>query len=279
MTKNTILVLGGTGKTGGRIVERMRAAGADVRAAARRGAALHFDWDDVPPHDAALRGVDAVYLVPPSPRVDYAAQVIDFVDRARAAGVRHVTQLSARGVDFAPPDVAMRAVELHLIACDDIGHAILRPGWFMQNFTEAFFTPTAAGEIFAPTGDGAEAFVHADDIADVAAATLLHPERHEGAEYELSGPAALTFAAAAQRMAAASGRRIRHVDVPAEDWIAYQVAGGMPEDYARVLAMLLDERLRAGSGASVTDDVQRVTGHAARSFDDFVADSAVRLAA
>ena len=66
----------------------------------------------------------------------------------------------------------------------------------MQDFDEYFFQPSIAadGVIVAPTGDGAEAFIHADDIADVAAATLLAPAAHAGAEYALSGPEALTFA-------------------------------------------------------------------------------------
>ena len=279
MTTKTILVLGATGKTGRRIVERLRAAGADVRAAARHGADIHFDWDDVATHDAALRGVDALYLVPPTLRTDYAEQVIAFVDRARAAGVRHVTQLSAAGVDLAPSEIPPRAVELHLAAADDIGHAILRPGWFMQNFTEGYFHSAAEGEICAPTGDGAEPFVHADDIADAAAATLLDPDAHAGAGYTLSGPQALTFAQVAERIAAAIGRPVRHVDVSAEEWVAREVAGGMPEDYAGLLAMLLDERVRAGSGTPVTDDVERATGHAPRTFDDFVAQAWGRRAA
>jgi hypothetical protein len=65
----------------------------------------------------------------------------------------------------------------------------------------------------------------------------------------------------------------------AEQWIAREVAGGMPEDYAGLLAMLLDERVRVGSGTSVTDGVQRATGHPPRSFDDFVAEAWARSAA
>jgi uncharacterized protein YbjT (DUF2867 family) len=278
ITKN-ILVLGATGKTGRRVVERLRAAGADVRAAARRRADVRFDWDDVATHDAALRGADALYLVPPTLRTDFAEQVIAFVDRARAAGVRHVTFLSARGVDLAPAEIPPRAVELHLAGADDFSHAVLRPGWFMQNFTEGYFRSAAEGAIFAPTGDGTETFVHADDIADAAAATLLDPEAHAGAGYTLTGPEALTFAQVAERIAAASGRPVRHMDVSAEEWVAREVAGGMPEDYARMLAWLLDEHVRAGTGASVTDDVARATGHAPRSFDDFAAEALARPAA
>ena len=185
---------------------------------------------------------------------------------ARGAAFAHSTVRGDRGVRFpAGPGLAV--------------HAIVRPAWFMQNFSEGYFRPSAEGSIFAPAGDGAEAFVHADDIAEVAAVTLLDPDAHAGAAYTLTGPAALTFAQVAERIAAASARRIDYVDVSVEEWVAREVAGGMPDDYARLLAMLLDERLRVSDGASVTDDVERVTGHAPRDFDAYVTGAQARLAA
>jgi uncharacterized protein YbjT (DUF2867 family) len=59
-------------------------------------------------------------------------------------------------------------------------HAILRPAWFMQNFSETFLKP-AGGAIAVPAGDGAAAFVDADDITAVASPTLADPHAHAGA--------------------------------------------------------------------------------------------------
>ena len=214
--------------------------------------------------------------MPPALRTDFAAQVVAFLDRAEAAGVRHVTFLSARGVDLAPPEVAMRAVELDLAARTALTHSVLRPGWFMQDFSEYFFQPAIAadGVIVAPSGDGAEAYIHADDIADVAAATLLHPADHAGAGYTLAGPEALTLAQVAERIAAVAGRPVAHVDPPRAEWQAQTVAAGVPEDYAAVLAELLDGTMRAGYGAATTGDVERVTGNPPRTFADFLAEPA-----
>lgn len=268
----TILLLGGTGKTARRIAPRLRAAGATVRTAARRSADVHFDWDDSSTHDAALEGADAVYLVPPTMRLDHAPLVKAFLDRAERAGVRHVTALSARGVDTAPPEVGPRAVELDLLSRTGITTAILRPGWFMQDFDEYYFQPAiaAAGSVIAPTGDGAEPFIHVDDIADVAALTLL--ERRTG-EYTLSGPEALTFAQVAGRISAAAGRTITHVDPPVGEWVE-TAAQTIPRAYAELLGRLF-ENIRNGVWSSITDGVERVTGHAPRSFDDYLADPAV----
>jgi uncharacterized protein YbjT (DUF2867 family) len=273
---STILILGGTGKTGRRIAPRLRAAGATVRTASRNGADVHFDWDDPSTYDAALAGASAVYLVPPALDLGYVPRALELLDRAEAAGVRHVTFLSARLVDQAPPEAAHRAVELELGRRTAFTHSILRPGWFMQDFDEYFFAPSiiAEGEIQVPAGDGQEAFIHADDIADVAVATLLDPDAHAGAEYALSGPSALTFADVAAKLSAATGREIRHVDLAREDWIAGLVAAGVPEGYAAMLGSLSDA-LRASASAGVSPDVERVTGRAPRSFDEYVAEPTV----
>lgn len=273
---STILILGGTGKTGRRIAPRLRAAGADVRTASRNGADVRFDWDDPSTFDAALAGVSAVYLVPPALDLGYVPRALTFLDRAEAAGVRHITFLSARGVDHAPPEAAHRAVELELGRRTAFTHSILRPGWFLQDFDEYFFAPAivAEGVIQMPVGDGREAFIHADDIAEVAVATLLDPDAHAGAEYELSGPEALTLAQVAAKLSAATGREIRHHDLPRADWVAGLEAGGVPADYAAMLGVLSDA-LRANASAGVTGDVERVTGHAPRSIDDYLADPAV----
>jgi uncharacterized protein YbjT (DUF2867 family) len=268
----TILVLGGTGKTGRRVADRLRAAGATVRTAARGGADVRFDWDDPATWDGALAGAEALYLVPPTLRLDHAPAVLALLDRAESAGVRHVTFLSASGVEHAPPEAALRAIELDLVARDSLTRAIVRPGWFMQNFSEGYFAPSiaAAGVVSAPTGDGAEAFVDADDIAAVVAATLLDPAAHAGAEYTLTGPEALTFAEAADLLSPAAGRPIAHIDPPVDEWVAATVAEGAPEPYARMLAMLLGN-VREGRGTAVGDAVERVTGRPARSFAEYAA--------
>lgn len=272
MTIPNILVLGGTGKTGRRVASRLSSHGATVRTAARNGADVTFDWDDPATYGPALRGADALYLVTQALRADHADEVAAFLTIARTTGLKHVTLASARGVDQAPPEATPRAIELDLVAREDITHSILRPNWFMQNFSESFFGPAiaASGRIAAPTGESAEAFVDAEDIAEVAVATLLDSDAHAGAEYVLSGPQALTFEEVAEKVGIAIGRPVVHIDLPIEDWVTQQLAAGMAEDYAHLHVMLF-EALNAGSGAAITHDVEAVTGHAPRSFDQYAA--------
>jgi hypothetical protein len=99
------LVLGGTGKTGARVAAKLTTLGLGVRTAARNGAAVRFEWDDPTSHSPALADVDRVYLVAPVLRTDFADQVSSFLDLAEAAGVRHVTYISAFSFDQVPAPV------------------------------------------------------------------------------------------------------------------------------------------------------------------------------
>jgi uncharacterized protein YbjT (DUF2867 family) len=217
------LVLAGTGKTGSRVAAKLTKLGLSVRTAARNGADVRFDWDDPTTHGPALASADRVYLVAPVMRMDFADQVSSFLDLAEAAGVRHVTYLSAFGIDQAPPQVALRAVELDLMGRGAVTHSILRPAWFMQNFSETFLKPVD-GVITVPTGDGAEAFVDAEDVAAVAAATLARPDAHAGAQYAPTGPEALTVSDAADVIADVIGQPARHNDIDRDAWIDGSVA-------------------------------------------------------
>jgi uncharacterized protein YbjT (DUF2867 family) len=262
------LVLAGTGKTGSRVAAKLTKLGVSVRTAARNGADVRFDWEDPTTHSPALADVDRVYLVAPALRTDFADQVSSFLDLAEAAGVRHVTYLSAFSMNQAPPQwVAHRAVELELMGRGAITHSILRPAWFMQNFSETFLKPVG-GAITVPTRDGAEAFVDAEDIATIAAATLATPDAHAGAEYAPTGPEALTVSDAADVIADVTGQPVKHNDIDRDAWIDGTVAAGVPAAYGEVLRMLT-ETIASGHGSRPNNDVENVTGRPPIGFADF----------
>jgi uncharacterized protein YbjT (DUF2867 family) len=267
------LVLGATGKTGSRVASRLLARGVPVRTAARSGADAHFDWDEPKTYAPALQGIERVYLLGPVMRTDFADQVSVFLDQAETAGARHVTYLSAYGIDSAPHGTAMRSVELDLLGRAALTHAILRPAWFMQNFSETFLKPVG-GSIVVPAGDGAEAFVDTEDIAAVASATLTDPQAHAGAQYELTGPEALTIAEAAKIISDASGQVIDYSDIDRDAWIAGAVAGGVPAEYGAVLSALT-ETIASGHGSRPSNDIEKATGAPPTTFADFARRTAV----
>jgi uncharacterized protein YbjT (DUF2867 family) len=143
----------------------------------------------------------------------------------------------------------------------------LRPAWFMQNFSETFLKPVD-GVITVPTGDGAEAFVDAGDIAAVAAATLASPGAHAGAQYAPTGPQALTVSDAADIIAGVTGWPAKHNDIDREAWIDGSVAAGVPAEYGETLRMLT-ETIASDHGSRPNSDVQNVTGVPPTSFADF----------
>jgi len=267
-----VLVLGATGKTGSRVAGALSGQGVSVRTAARGGADIHFDWNNPATFEGALQGVTGVYLVSPVMRVDFAGVVSDFLDQAEHAGVQNVTYLSAYGMEHAPAEVALRAVELDLESRSSFTHSILRPAWFMQNFSETFLKP-ADDEIVVPSGTGAEAFVSAEDIASVAAATLAEPERHAGRAYAPTGPESLTLGQAAQIISAAAGRTIVYRDTDRNEWVDAMVRSGVPAGYGQVLRTLT-ETIASGRGSQPNGDVLAATGAAPISFAAFVSKTA-----
>ena len=261
------LVLGSTGKTGSRVVADLINRGLKIRTAARSGADVTFDWNQRDSYAPALDGIGRVYLVAPVMRIDFADDVSAFLDAAEAAGVQHVTFLSAYGMEHAPDTVATRRVELDLLHRRKLGHTILRPAWFMQNFSETFLKPID-GAIVVPTGDGAEAFIDAEDIAAVAATTLADPQAHAGKAYSLTGPEALTVAEAAAIISDEAGRTITHVDLDRQAWIAGAIANGVPPEYGAVLRQLT-ETVASGHGSRPNGIVETITGRPPHTFRYF----------
>jgi uncharacterized protein YbjT (DUF2867 family) len=266
------LVLGSTGKTGSRVVTALINRGLPVRTAGRSRADVTFDWSRRDSYGPALDSVGRVYLVAPVMRLDFAEDVSAFLDEAEAAGVQHVTFLSAYGMEHAPDEVATRSVELDLLRRQRIGHTILRPAWFMQNFSETFLKPID-GAILVPTGDGAEAFIDAEDIAAVAATTLADPQAHAGASYSLTGPEALTVAEAAAIIGDETSQTIKHIDLDRSAWIAGAIANGVPSEYGAVLRQLT-ETIASGHGSRPNGIVEKITGTRAHTFRNFAHNSA-----
>ncbi len=257
-----ILILGGTGKTGRRIVSRLRDRDVPVRVGSR-GGEPPFDWNDRATWASALRGTSAAYISYfPDITVPGAPEAIGELSRlAVAGGTRRLVLLSGRG-----EDQAQRA-EAGLQA-SGADWTIVRCSWFSQNFSEDHLRePVLAGELALPVGDVPEPFVDVDDIADVAVAALTE-DGHAGKLYELTGPRLLTFADAVGEIADATGRDIRVTPVSHHDY-AEELAGyGVPSDIVSLLRYLFTEVLD-GRNARLADGVQRALGRPARDFRDF----------
>lgn len=271
-SKHTALILGGSGRTGSLIAKQLSDRGVQARTASRQGSDLLFDWDEPNTYAAALEWAHRVYLVTPTMRIRYVDPAAQFLDLAEAAGVAHVTLLSTYNGHRAPQDVDVAAVEDQVANREGFTHTILRPAWVMQNFTDEHL-PIVDGLLIVPSGGGAEAFVDALDIAEVAVETLLYPAEHAGAAYSLTGPEALTFDDVASTIAAVSRRPVTYQDIDQGAWINGAIAAGVPADYAKMLKWLTGSII-AGQGSTPSADVEKVLGRPATSFEAFAYRSA-----
>lgn len=266
MTENTrqqtALVIGGTGKTGRRVAERLTELGVPTRAGHRSGEPP-FDWQDPGTWAAALADVESAYVsYHPDVAAPGAADTIDaFATMAVARGVRRLVLLSGRG-----EEEAQRGEQ----AVQESGAdwTVVRSSWFNQNFSEGMFLPAVlGGEVALPVDDVGEPFVDADDVADVAAAALTE-DGHQGQVYEMTGPRLLTFSDAVGEVAEASNRDVRFVTVSLEEFSTALAAQGVPADIVGLTRYLFTDVLD-GRNAHLTDGIQRALGRQPRDFADY----------
>ena len=257
------LVVGGTGKTGRRVADRLSARGLPVRVGSRSGEPP-FDWEDATTWAPAVKGVEAAYVTyyPDLGFAGAAEKVRSFARTAVENGVHRLVLLSGR-------NEAGALLGEQAIQESEAEWTLVRASMFAQNFTEGFLLdPVLAGEVALPAGDVKEPFIDIDDIADVAVAALTGPG-HAGKLYEVTGPRLLTFAEVVAEISQATGREIRYVPVSPEDYLSGMIAGGVPADFAKDLTDLFSEVLD-GRSSYLSDGVKRALGREPKDFSDFV---------
>jgi uncharacterized protein YbjT (DUF2867 family) len=267
MGANTTLVVGGGGKTGRRVVERLTKRNVPVRVGSRSGTPP-FDWENRATWPAALQNVHQAYVTYyPDLAADGAADAIQaFTDLAVKSGVRRLVLLSGRN-------------ETEAQHCEQIVQAsgaewtIVRAAWFAQNFSENYLIDAVlSGEVALPAGNVGEPFVDTDDIADVAVAALTD-DRHVGQVYEVTGPRLYTYAEAVAEIARATGRDIRYIQISADDYRAALIEAQLPPDLVKLVIYLFTEILD-GRSSSIADGIPRALGRPAKDFADYVRETA-----
>ncbi|KAA2243258.1 NAD(P)H-binding protein [Chitinophaga agrisoli] len=266
-TKKHTLVLGGNGKTGSRIAQRLTQLGWPVRIGSRSGSPA-FDWEDQRSWMPALEGMEALYIsfYPDLAMPGAVNDIRALTDLAVQSGVQHVVLLSGRGEKEA------QDCEQIVMQCG-IPWTVVRASWFSQNFSESYLLdPVLAGHVALPAGNVGEPFIDTDDIADVAVTALTQPG-HTNQLYEVTGPRLLTFAEAIAIIAKATGRPIQFEHIPIEAYTATLREYQLPEDLVSLITYLFTEVLD-GRNTYVTGDVERVLGRPARDFADYAQQTA-----
>jgi uncharacterized protein YbjT (DUF2867 family) len=259
---NNILILGGTGKTGKRVAERLAKLNMPIRIGSRN-AQPAFDWDKPETWPGALAGMQTVYIsFQPDLAVPGGVEAIEALIKASIkAGVQKLVLLSGRGEEEA------QQCE-NIVIASGLDWVVLRSSWFNQNFSEgSFLDQVAAGYIALPVGNVGEPFIDTDDIADIAVIALTE-DTYNGQILELTGSRLLTFKEVTDEIATITGRAIHFEQIPIEEYTATLKEYEVPDQYISLLTYLFTSVLD-GRNESLTGDAQRVLGRAPIDFSDY----------
>ena len=267
-TQSNILVIGGTGKTGRKVVEGLNQHNQHVRVGSRSGSPA-FEWSDPTTWPKALEGMDKMYIVfYPDLAVPGAYEAIQgLIEEAKKAGVKKAVLLSGKG-----EKEAERCEEV--VATSGLDYTLVRASWFSQNFSESFLLdPILAGHVALPMPEAKIPFVDTGDIAEVVVQALID-DAHNGKTYEITGPRTLTFEETIQEIAKGSGRNIHFQTVSLEAYNSMMKAAGVPSDYIWLFDYLFREVLGNEKNQVVTHDVEKVLGRKATDFTTYVQETA-----
>ncbi|MEO0341248.1 MAG: NAD(P)H-binding protein [Bacteroidota bacterium] len=270
MQVENILVIGGTGKTGKRIVNLLEKQGHRVRIGSR-SAQPAFDWHQPGGWAAALAGMDKVYITyQPDLAVPGAKKAIEqLVEEAKKASIKKLVLLSGKG------EVEAQLCE-QIVIHSGIDYTIVRASWFNQNFSENFLLdPILEGVVALPQAEAKIPFVDTNDIAEVAVKVLLE-EEHNGQIYHLTGPDAITFKEAVDIIAEASHRSITFIPISVQEYGEGMRQAQLPEDFIWLIEYLFTEVLGNPDNSEITNDVERVLGRKPISFGDYAKQVAER---
>ncbi|WP_436500835.1 NAD(P)H-binding protein [Actinokineospora sp. HUAS TT18] len=271
MQDRIVTVMGATGKTGRHVAQQAAERGWTVRAAGRRpaqhGEWARFEWDDPTTWEPAFAGSDAAYILIPFNHPGAPERAPEVIRAAVDAGVPRIAFLSTIDVDHAPDDDPTKIAERTLAGLP-VRSAMVRPTWFLDNFTVGSFRGMLeARELRLPAGDALFPFVDTRDVAAVAVAAMAE-DGPEGA-LPVTGPESVDHHVVADELGTALDIPLRYVPVSADEFVDLLRGRGFSTEYGEFLAEALGKVADGSFDLRAEDTVQRVVGRPAYSVSDF----------
>ena len=281
-----IVVTGATGKIGNELVRLLAERGETVRALARhagQGAELPgVEWvaadlarrENLGP---AFAGAERLFLLTANSE-DMVRLQKNALAAARQAGVRHVVKLSALGAsDHSKSVIGLWHYNVERVLLESgLAWTILRPHHFMDNLLDQRENIVRDGSVYSAAGEGKIPFIDTRDIAAVVAVALTAPG-HEGKEYVLTGPEALSYRRATEILSEVLGRPLTYIaETEDETWARQRRAGEPPWRIAALLAIASYQRA-GGPTEQLTATVEELTGRPPRTFEQFARDHAAEF--
>ena len=246
----SIVITGATGQLGRHVVEALlqrNVPAAEIVATGRslekladfsaRGVQVKpMDYSDPASVAKALQGASKVLLISGSEvgqRVDQHRTVIE---AAKAEGVELVAYTSIANADTTAMKLAAEHQATEAILKDSgVPFAILRNGWYLENYTDQLPGTLAQGALAGSAGEGKVSAASRADYAEAAAAVLV-ADNQAGKIYELGGDHAFTLAELAQEISTAASKPVAYQDLPAEEYAGLLAGFGVPQAFAEILA-------------------------------------------
>ncbi|WOT34959.1 SDR family oxidoreductase [Streptomyces coeruleorubidus] len=280
----SIVVTGATGHLGRHVVEQLlekvpaEQITAVVRNAekaadfAERGVKIALaDYNAPASFDGLFSAGDKVLLVSGNEfdkgRVQQHKVVID---AAKAAGVALLAYTSAPGTLTAALADDHRGTE-ELLLDSGVPYALLRNGWYHENYTENLAPVLEHNAVVAAAGDGKVSSAARADYA-AAAVAVLTGEGHENQTYELGGDTAWSFTEYAAELSRRTGKEITYNPVSTDVLTGILTGAGLPEPLAQTLAGV-DASIEKGELVVSTGDLSRLTGRPTTPFSEAIAEA------
>ncbi|MDP9770206.1 SDR family oxidoreductase [Kosakonia cowanii] len=229
------------------------------------------DYNDQAALTQALAGVEKLLLISSSEVGQRAAQHRNVINAAKAAGVKFIAYTSLLHADTSPLGLHVEHVETEkLLAESGIPFALLRNGWYSENYLASAPAALAHGVFIGAAGEGKIASATRADYA-AAAARVISEEGHAGKVYELAGDSAWTLSDLAALLSEASGKKVVYQNQSEADFAAALKGAGLPDGLAEMLA---DSDIGASKGGLFDDSqtLSKLIGRPTTSIADSVND-------
>jgi uncharacterized protein YbjT (DUF2867 family) len=276
------LIFGATGNIGSRVAQRLIARGerpAVFVRNAKKAKALFGDQVDIHVGDldkprsslaVALAGIDEVFLVTDGPELEGQDRAVALA--AKSAGVRHVVKLSTLDVHTGVGTGAWHARGEVAVRASGVAFTFIQAAGFMSNALGWSDSIREKSVLRTSTGQGKIAFIHPDDIADVATAALLTRDL-DCQSVVITGPEALSYGEMASTIGDVIGKRVRFEEISDQQAYAGVVRWAGKGAYADALVDIW-RAAREGRLVTVSDGVQQILGREAISFDQWAEENA-----
>lgn len=224
---------------------------AKADALAQKGVVVRqADYGDQAALTAALSGVEKLLLVSSSEVGQRAAQHRNVINAAKAAGVKFIAYTSLLHADKSPLGLHVEHVETEKMLADSgIPYALLRNGWYTENYLASAPAALAHGVFIGAAGDGKIASATRADYA-AAAARVISTDGHAGKVYELAGDSAWTLSELAAELSKQSGKPVVYQNLSEADFAGALKGVGLPDVFANLLA---DSDIGASKGGLFDD--------------------------